>query len=60
MFLCGKTLISSMTIGVFLCFTAVEFDDLQSFEWLVENQGAPLSPIVYNGLNALHCCMSLG
>ena len=59
-FLGGESIPRNMTVGAFLCFAAIEFDDLQSFEWLVENQGVPLSSIVYNGLNAIHCCASLG
>ena len=43
MFLGGQWIPEGMNVGVFLCFTAIEFNDLQSFQWLVEDQ-------------RFHCC----
>jgi hypothetical protein len=44
-----------MTIGVFLCFTAIEFDDQQSSQLLVQGNKIPLSQIACHGWNAVHC-----
>lgn len=59
-FLGQKVNISSMAIEVFLCYAAIEFNDLQSFEWLVENQGVPLSSICKSYIMGWMCsCATL-
>jgi hypothetical protein len=60
MFLGGRAIPNSMTVGEFLCFAAIEFDDLQSFEWLVSEQNVQLSSLRFEGLNAVHLCTYLG
>jgi ankyrin repeat protein len=48
-----------MTVGEFLCFAAIEYDDLQSFKWLVESNGASKSINCY-GWNLMHVCARFG
>ena len=56
----GKKIPRTVTVGVLLCFASIEFDDLQTFQWLVGEQSILLSSMVLNGLNATLCCAFLG
>jgi len=60
MFTSGQKIPQTMTIATFLCLAAIEFDDLQSFQWLVEVQEVPLSSMSLYGLNVMHLCACLG
>jgi hypothetical protein len=59
--LLGKSTIpSSMTVGEFLMFVAVEFDDLQTVQWLVEECGSRAVEVRCNGWNVMHACAHFG
>lgn len=49
---------SSMQVKDFLCFCAVEYDDLQSLQWLCESSGVPAFSC--DGWNLLHFSAFLG
>jgi len=49
---------SSMTTACFLCFAAVEFDDLQSLQWICESFGTPVE--LCDGLSLLHFAAVMG
>ena len=49
---------SSMTLGIFLCFAAVEYNDLFSLQWLCGKLGCPESRC--HGLNILHLASLFG
>ena len=59
-FVSGRDIPKSMTVAVFLCFAAIEFDDLQSLQWLVDHDGVALSEIRFGGWNVFHCCAYFG
>ena len=48
----------SMSMGSFLCFAAVEYDDLYSLQWLCETHGIPHTS--YMGFNLLHFAALFG
>jgi hypothetical protein len=49
---------SAMTTRCFLCFAAVQFDDMQSLEWLCESSGPPTDLV--GGWNLLHYSAYMG
>jgi hypothetical protein len=51
-------LVPSMPLGSFLCFAAVEYDDLFSLQWLCETIGYPT--LSCDGMNLLHLASLLG
>lgn len=59
-FLGGKKLLGSVQIGVLLCFAAVEFDDLQSLQWIVERNLFLLENQFIHGLNLAHASACFG
>jgi Ankyrin repeats (many copies) len=59
-FLGGGLLSEFASAGVFLCFAAAEFDDLQSLEWLIIEQNMPVTMPQCNGWNLLHACAYFG
>lgn len=50
--------VPSMHLGHFLCFVAVEYDDLYSLQWLCETIGHPNK--ICEGMNILHLASLLG
>ncbi len=57
----GKSAIpSSMTVGEFLLFASIEFDDLQTVQWLVEECGTRAAEVRCNGWNVMHACAHHG
>jgi hypothetical protein len=53
-FLGSPRIPTSMSVGAFLCFAAVEFDDLQSLLWLLEDKKVPMEEIRCDGCNLAH------
>ncbi|KAL7550282.1 hypothetical protein ACHAWF_013521 [Thalassiosira exigua] len=54
---CGKDT-PSMSLGTFLCFASIEYDDLSSLQWLCQHHG--YLERACGGLNALHLASLLG
>jgi hypothetical protein len=59
-FLGKNSIPSSMTVGKFLMFAAVEFDDLQTVQWLVEDCEIRAQDVRCNGWNVMHACAHYG
>jgi hypothetical protein len=59
-FLGKSTIPSSMTVGEFLLLAAIEFDDLQTVQWLVEECGSRAVEVRCNGWNVMHACAHFG
>ena len=57
-FLDNGRLSPSMSTKCFLCFAAVEYDDLQSLQWICESFGMPAESC--NGWNLLHFSAFMG
>ena len=51
---------STMQLGELLCFCCIEFDDLQSLEWLVTEKGIEIEKFSLYGWNVGHACAFFG
>jgi hypothetical protein len=51
---------TSMSVGAFLCFAAVEFDDLQSLLWLLDDKEVAMKESRCHGWNLAHVCAYFG
>jgi hypothetical protein len=59
-FLGNSTIPPTMTVGEFLLLASIEFDDLQTVEWLVEECGVRAAELRSNGWNIMHACAHYG
>ncbi len=59
-FLGSPRIPTSMSVGAFLCFAAVEFDDLQSLLWLLDDKKVAMKEIRCDGWNLAHACAYFG
>lgn len=59
-FLDGGEAPSRVPVGAFPCSAAIEHDDLQPLQWLIDSKSAPLLDIRCNGWSPLHCCSCFG
>jgi len=59
-FLGGNSIPSEITLGTLLTFCAIEFDDLQSLLWLVQEQHVDLQAATVYGWNISHACAFFG
>jgi len=58
--LCEQPIPDTMTLGLLFCFCAIEFDDLQSLLWLVQDQGIQIETAMVHGWNVAHACAFFG
>lgn len=59
-FVGGRRVPKSISVGEFLCFAAVEYDDLQTFRWLSLDMNVAVDSLVINGWNLVHACAFFG
>jgi len=55
-----QTIPVDMTLGIFLCFCAIEFDDLQSLSWLLREKGVNSKNATIHGWNIAHAVAYFG
>jgi len=59
-FLGSQNIPTALTVGYFLCFATVEYDDLQSLQWLSHQMGVEIEDVQVNGWNLVHACAFFG
>jgi len=59
-FLNGQRIPSHLSVGELLCFAAIEFDDMQSLEWLIVGNEISIEFLTIYGWNLLHASAYFG
>jgi UvrD/REP helicase N-terminal domain len=59
-FLGGCSIPKQMILAEYLCFASVEFDDLQSLQWLTSEHGVNILSLVCNGWGICHAVAAFG